>query len=90
MKVKSLNWEIKEYMEGRETAKTPFGNYEIIPLSPKGFVLEFVLGASCRRIPIPEGAEILQVKKIAQRDFSDKIWECIDMNFYGFTHCTYG
>jgi len=90
MKVKALEWIIRSYDPGHEIAETPFGQYVITQTIEGKFIVEFRLGSSYRRVPSEKEMSFQEAKSLAQKDFSDRVWDCFHIEFVGYTHATFG
>jgi hypothetical protein len=90
MRVKKLEWIIRSYDPDHEVAETPFGQYAITKTVKEKFIVEFYLGPSCRRIPSEGNLTLQEAKALAQKDFSDRLWDCFELEFKGYTHATLG
>jgi hypothetical protein len=90
MRVKALLWIIRSYDSDHEVAETPFGQYVITKTVEERFIVEFCLGSTCRRVPSEKHLSLQEAKSLAQKDFSDRVWDCFHIEFIGYTHAGLG
>ena len=90
MRVKALLWIIRSYDPDHEVAETPFGQYVITKTVEERFIVEFCIGSSYRRVPSEKEMSFQEAKSLAQKDFSDRVWDCFHLEFVGYTHANFG